>query len=190
MKIAVIDNYDSFVYNIIRYFKESSKSDVIVMRNNEVDYSELDKCDAILLSPGPGIPSEAGDLLKIIQKYGTNKKILGICLGHQAIAEVFGGKLEQCLEPIHGRSSLIQHFDNDPLFRGISPNFDVGRYHSWKVNSIIPNELIVTAQTNTGDIMAIKHRDFNIRGIQFHPESILTPQGRKIIENWVSLVKN
>jgi anthranilate synthase component 2 len=190
MKIAVIDNYDSFVYNIIRYVKESDVEEVVVMRNDEVDYDILEKCDAILLSPGPGIPSEAGDLLKIIQLFGTSKKILGVCLGHQAIAEVFGGKLEQCVEPIHGKASLIHHQQNDLIFDSIPQEFEVGRYHSWKINSNVPSELIVTAQTKEGEIMAIKHRDLNLRGVQFHPESILTPQGRKMIENWVSLVES
>lgn len=190
MKIAVIDNYDSFVYNIIRYVKESNVDEVIVMRNNEVDYEVLEKCDAILLSPGPGIPSEAGDLLKIISQFGSSKNILGVCLGHQAIAEVYGGKLEQCKEPIHGKASLIQHEQNDIIFDSIPQEFEVGRYHSWKINSNVPNVLVITAQTKEGEIMAIKHRDLNIRGVQFHPESILTPQGRKMIENWVSSVNN
>jgi len=185
MKIAVIDNFDSFVYNIVRYLKECSKNEIIVQRNNQIDYVILDTCDAILLSPGPGIPSEAGELLSIIKKYSGNKKMLGICLGHQAIAEVFGGRLELCALPVHGKSSLVQQVREDSLFKGISKEFQVGRYHSWKISEELPKELNVTVLSDTNEIMAIRHISHDTRGVQFHPESILTPEGRKIINNWI-----
>lgn len=186
MKIGVIDNFDSFVFNLVRYLRESSNADVIVQRNNNIDYKELDTCDMILLSPGPGIPKEAGELMNVIKKYSGMKKILGICLGHQAISEVFGGKLEQCEIPLHGKSSFVNHLLDDSLFKNISKEFQVGRYHSWKVNNEIPPDLEIIAVTEEEEIMAIRHKEFEIKGIQFHPESILTPEGRRIIENWIN----
>ncbi len=185
MKVAVIDNFDSFVYNIVRYFRECTNDEVIVQRNNQINYEELDKCDAILLSPGPGIPSEAGELLSVIKRYTGNKKMLGVCLGHQAIAEVFGGKLEQCSTPVHGKASLAKLTFKDPLFEGIADEFQVGRYHSWKVAETLPSELITTALSEDNEIMAIRHTVHDISGVQFHPESILTPDGRKMIANWL-----
>ncbi len=185
MKVVVIDNYDSFVYNLVRYVKDITQENVAVFRNNQVDYSVLDQADAILLSPGPGIPDEAGDLKKIIQKYASHKKILGVCLGHQAIGEVFGGSLEQCTSPIHGKSSKISKIVDDELFDLVPIHFEVGRYHSWRISSELPNELIATAISSEQEVMAIKHKKFDVKGIQFHPESILTPFGRTIIENWL-----
>ena len=186
MKIAVIDNFDSFVFNLVRYLKESTSSEIIIQRNNQIDYSILDNCDAILLSPGPGIPSEAGELIPIIKKYSGKKKMLGICLGHQAIAEAFGGKLEQCSSPLHGKSSIVNQIIEDALFTGISKNFQVGRYHSWKVKNDLPNDLITTVISEENEIMALKHKTHDTKGLQFHPESILTPDGRKMLENWIN----
>lgn len=186
MKIGVIDNFDSFVFNLVRYLRESSNAEVIVQRNNNIDYEVLDTCDMLLLSPGPGIPEEAGELINVIKKYSGKKKILGICLGHQAISEVFGAKLEQCNTPLHGKSSIVNHLLEDSLFKNISKEFQVGRYHSWKVNNEITEDLETIAVSEEQDIMAIRHKDFDVKGIQFHPESILTPQGRKIIENWIN----
>ena len=186
MKIGVIDNFDSFVFNLVRYLRESSNAEVIVQRNNNIDYEVLDTCDMILLSPGPGIPEEAGELINVIKKYSGKKKILGICLGHQAISEVFGAKLEQCNTPLHGKSSIVNHLLEDSLFKNISKEFQVGRYHSWKVDGEMPVDLETIAVSQEQDIMAIRHKDFDVKGIQFHPESILTPQGRKIIENWIN----
>ena len=186
MKIGVIDNFDYFVFNLVRYLRESSNAEVIVQRNNNIDYEVLDTCDMLLLSPGPGIPEEAGELINVIKKYSGKKKILGICLGNQAISEVFGAKLEQCNTPLHGKSSIVNHFLEDSLFKDISKEFQVGRYHSWKVNNEIPEDLETIAVSEEQDIMAIRHKDFDVKGIQFHPESILTPQGRKIIENWIN----
>jgi len=183
--IVVIDNYDSFVFNLVRYLKESTQTEIQVMRNDKVDYAILDNCKAILLSPGPGIPNEAGDLIPIIKKYAESKKILGICLGHQAIGEVFGGILEQCAQPIHGKSSLAFHLNNDSIFNEIPQEFEVGRYHSWRIGNILPENLIATCFTQDNELMAMKHKTLDIKGIQFHPESILTPYGRKMIQNWI-----
>lgn len=188
MKIGVIDNFDSFVFNLVRYLKESSKAEVVVQRNNNINYDILDACDMILLSPGPGIPREAGELINVIKKYSGKKKILGICLGHQAISEVFGGKLEQCKIPLHGKSSFVNHLLDDSLFKNISKEFQVGRYHSWRVHDEIPQDLEVIAFSKSKEVMAIRHKIHNTKGIQFHPESILTPEGRRIIENWVNAI--
>ncbi|MFT4061516.1 MAG: aminodeoxychorismate/anthranilate synthase component II [Edaphocola sp.] len=186
--IVVIDNFDSFVYNLVRYVRETeSVATVSVYRNNEVNYDALAACDGILLSPGPGVPEEAGDLLNVIEKYAATKKILGVCLGHQAIAEAFGGILQPCSRPVHGKASTIRLTENDSLFASLPDRFEVGRYHSWQVAANPEMPLRITATTtDDGVIMAIRHRHYAVAGIQFHPESILTPYGRKIIENWVN----
>ena len=185
MKIGIIDNFDSFVYNLVRYVRETDNVQVVVQRNNEVDYDELDTCDAILLSPGPGIPSEAGELLEVIKKYSGKKKMLGVCLGHQAIAEVFGGSLEQCPEPVHGKATDMDILVSDPLFEGLPHTMPVGRYHSWKITQNGSPFFNITAQTEDGTVMALRHTSHPTSGVQFHPESVLTPQGRQIIENWI-----
>ncbi len=185
MKIGIVDIFDSFVYNLVRYVRESDGVQVVVQRNNEIDYNELDTCDALLLSPGPGIPAEAGQLLDIIKRYSGKKKILGVCLGHQAIGEVFGGSLEQCPAPVHGKATDMKIIANDPLFAGLPQNMPVGRYHSWRINLGGSPNLMATAQTGDGTVMALRHTTHSTCGVQFHPESILTPHGRQIIENWV-----
>jgi anthranilate synthase component 2 len=185
MKIGIIDNFDSFVYNLVRYVRETDNVEVVVQRNNEVDYDELDTCDALLLSPGPGIPSEAGELLDVIKRYSGKKKILGVCLGHQAIAEVFGGVLEQCPAPVHGKATDMTVLTDDPLFNNLPQTLPVGRYHSWKITPADSPFLKITAQTEDGIVMALRHTSHPTCGVQFHPESVLTPQGRKIIENWI-----
>jgi anthranilate synthase component II len=185
MKIGIIDNFDSFVYNLVRYVRETDNVQVVVQRNNEIDYDELDTCDALLLSPGPGIPSEAGELLEVIKRYSGKKKILGVCLGHQAIAEVFGGRLEQCPAPVHGKATDMVVITEDPLFAGLPKKLPVGRYHSWKITPHDSPNLIITAHTEDGTVMALRHTTHPTCGVQFHPESVLTPQGRQIIENWV-----
>lgn len=186
MKVGIIDNFDSFVYNLVRYVREVDNVEVIVQRNNDVDYDELDTCDAILLSPGPGIPSEAGELLNVITRYSGKKKMLGVCLGHQAIAEVFGGTLMQCPEPVHGKASDMMVVLEDSLFAGLPQSMHVGRYHSWKITADENSLIQVTAQTEDGTVMALRHATHPTKGVQFHPESILTPQGRQIIENWIN----
>jgi len=184
-KIGIIDNFDSFVYNLVRYVREYDNTEVIVQRNNAIDYDELDHCDAILLSPGPGIPSEAGELLNVIRTYSGKKKLLGVCLGHQAIAEVFGGTLKRCELPVHGKSSTLQIEKNDFLFFGLEDQFQIGRYHSWEVDLTTAPELESIAEAN-GIIMALRHKTHQTLGVQFHPESILTPKGRQLIFNWIS----
>jgi anthranilate synthase component II len=186
MKVGVIDNYDSFVYNLVRYIKEENEGEVIVQRNDAIDFELLETCDAILLSPGPGIPSEAGSLLEVIKRFSASKKILGICLGHQAIGEVFGGELIPCLNPVHGKMGIVQQCNNEIMFRGLPEKFETGRYHSWQLSPVLPEELTVTAVSENGEIMGVRHSDFDVVGVQFHPESILTPTGRQMIQNWLN----
>lgn len=190
MKITVIDNYDSFVFNLVRYLEENEQCEVSVMRNDNIDKKVLDLSDAILLSPGPGIPKEAGELMSIIHNYHMSKPILGVCLGHQAISEYFGCELIQNKRPLHGKSSIISHNKQSMLFQGIDENFQVGRYHSWSVNSSVSKDIQVLAETADHEIMSIRHNKLPIFGVQFHPESILTPMGRIIINNWVSTIQN
>jgi anthranilate synthase component 2 len=189
MKVAVIDNFDSFVYNIIRYLKEFS-CEVIVMRNNEIDDEILASSDAILLSPGPGIPSEFKGLMHVIHSYHQEKPILGVCLGHQALAEYFGNELIQNKHPIHGEASELILAEHDDLFSGIENKTSIGRYHSWSVKSPIQSPLLCTGTTSDNEIMSFTHKDLPIKGLQFHPESILTPDGKKMIGNWVNSIKN
>ncbi|MDG1331438.1 MAG: aminodeoxychorismate/anthranilate synthase component II [Crocinitomicaceae bacterium] len=186
-KITVIDNYDSFVFNLVRYFEELN-CEVSVQRNDRIDYSELENSDGILLSPGPGIPTEAGQLMEVIDRFAESKKMLGVCLGHQAIAQHFGGEISQSMKAIHGKQSSIEIDPTSTLFHSLEPNIDVGRYHSWHVEQL-PDSMRSTAQLSTGQIMAIEHSNFPIYGVQFHPESILTPQGRTIISNWLNALK-
>jgi anthranilate synthase component 2 len=188
MKLIIIDNYDSFVYNLARYVEESCSGEVIIFRNDKVDYTELIDADGILLSPGPGVPSEAGDLMKIIDIYHTQKPILGVCLGHQAISEYFGCELIRQDDVYHGKSSMITHFSTNYLFDSIPEKFEVGRYHSWSVDQNISPVLEVTARSSTKEIMALQHADLPITGVQFHPESILTPHGRTMIQNWIQSI--
>ena len=186
MKILVIDNYDSFTYNLVHYLEDLG-ADVTVFRNDEFDLDEIDAFDNILLSPGPGIPDEAGLLKPLIAKYAPTKKILGICLGQQAIAEVFGGSLTNLEKVHHGISTPISIMDDSDLFRGLPGKIFVGRYHSWSVNKKLPEALIATSVDDNGEIMSLRHRTLNVSAVQFHPESILTPDGKKILENWLTL---
>ncbi|TSJ45826.1 anthranilate synthase component II [Fluviicola chungangensis] len=186
MKIAVIDNFDSFVFNLIRYIKEE-QHEVIVQRNNRIDFETLESVDAILLSPGPGIPAEAGELLEVINRYHGRKPILGICLGHQAISVYFGNPLIPCPEPVHGKSSQIILTKNSDIFQNLPQRITVGRYHSWQTQIAAESELEVTALTEDAVVMAIQHNVYPTIGVQFHPESILTPHGRKMIQNWLNI---
>lgn len=188
MKIVIIDNYDSFTYNLSHLIKELGH-DVTVLRNDKFALEELETFDRIILSPGPGIPSEAGLLLDVIRTYAGRKPMLGVCLGHQAIAEVFGGTLVNLSEVYHGVATEGKNLGNDAIFDGVPENFMMGRYHSWVVSSEnLPDCIEITAVSNDNppQIMALKHREYNIHGIQFHPESVLTPDGRTIISNWLS----
>ncbi len=186
--ILVIDNYDSFTYNLVHYLEDSDYK-VIIFRNDEFDLEEVEAFDKILLSPGPGIPEEAGLLKEVIQKYSATKSILGICLGQQAIAEVFGGSLINLKNVYHGVASNITILvDDEPLFEGLDKQLEVGRYHSWVVNSEgFPADLEITSVDENGQIMSLRHRKFDVRAVQFHPESVLTPEGKKIIENWLKI---
>ena len=187
MKIVIIDNYDSFTYNLAHLVKELG-AEVTVFRNDQFELSQLEFFSKILLSPGPGIPSEAGLLLDVIKTYAGKKPILGVCLGHQAIGEVFGAKLENLSDVFHGVATEGTQFGNDEIFSGLPNRITMGRYHSWVVSKDgLPECLEVTAESDEGQIMALKHKTLNIRGIQFHPESVLTPDGKKIIQNWLFL---
>jgi anthranilate synthase component II len=189
MKIGFIDNFDSFVYNLVRYVREITDGEVCIQRNNEINFEELDSCDAILLSPGPGIPEEAGKLMKVIDRFHLTKPILGVCLGHQALGEFFHNELISCNEPIHGKSSLITVENTSTLFQNLEKEIEVGRYHSWQIQLKESSVLTATARTLDGTLMAFEHQSKPIYGVQFHPESILTPSGRKIIENWTNSVR-
>jgi anthranilate synthase component 2 len=186
-KIVVIDNYDSFTYNLVHYL-EDLNCEVTVFRNDEFEIEELIQFDKIVLSPGPGVPDEAGLLKSVISTYASTKSILGVCLGQQAIGEVFGGSLTNLEKVYHGVATKIKMTNPDEvLFRDLPDEFEVGRYHSWVVsNEGFPNDLIVTSVDENGQIMSLKHSKFNVRGVQFHPESVLTPNGKKILENWVN----
>ncbi|MDR3142875.1 MAG: aminodeoxychorismate/anthranilate synthase component II [Tannerellaceae bacterium] len=187
MKILLFDNYDSFTYNLLHILKESGAA-VEVHRNDRIALEEIERFDKILLSPGPGIPEEAGILLPLIKRYAPSRSILGVCLGEQAIAEAFGGKLINLADVCHGVCSDIRIKIKDPLFEGLAPGFRAGRYHSWIVSKEgFPDCLEVTAEDMKGQVMAIRHKTYNVRGIQFHPESILTPRGKEIIQNWINL---
>ena len=187
MKIVIIDNYDSFTYNLSHLVKELG-AEVTVVRNDQFRLEELEQYSKIILSPGPGIPSEAGLLLDVIRTYAGKKPILGVCLGHQAIGEVFGAKLENLSDVFHGVATPCHIVADDPIFSGIPRDITIGRYHSWVVSrEDLPDCLEVTAESDEGQIMALRHRELNVRGIQFHPESVLTPDGRKMLQNWMFL---
>lgn len=185
--VAVIDNYDSFTYNLVHYL-EDLEAEVTVFRNDELELSELEKFDKILLSPGPGLPAEAGLLSEIIRKFAPVKSILGICLGLQAIAEVFGAKLLNTNTVTHGVSSEINVLVADEiLYQNLPPTLEVGRYHSWIVDTVsLPDILEITSVDPNNQIMSLRHRELDVRGVQFHPESILTPEGKIMLLNWLS----
>lgn len=192
MKIVVIDNYDSFTYNLVHAIKKITGLPVDVFRNDEIALSDLEKYDKIVLSPGPGIPEEAGLLLDIIKEFGPKKSMLGVCLGHQAIGEAFGGKLHNMKRVLHGIATPVELTENKSvLFDGLPNHFDVGRYHSWIVQKEeLPECFEVTSYDNQGFIMSMKHKEFNVEGVQFHPESVLTPLGERILENWLKSDKS
>ena len=184
-KILVIDNYDSFTYNLVHYL-EDLNCEVTVYRNDEFDIDEIDSFDKILLSPGPGIPDEAGLLKDVIRKYAPTKSILGVCLGQQAIGEVFGGTLSNLDKVYHGVATNVKKSVTDEsLFEGLEDEFEVGRYHSWVVDADLPDVLEATSFEEHGQVMSLRHRTYDVRGVQFHPESVLTPNGKRILENWI-----
>ena len=199
MKILVFDNYDSFTYNLVHLIEKITNEKVDVFRNDEINLDDIAKYDKIILSPGPGIPSEAGLLLDVIKKYASTKSILGVCLGHQAIGEAFGGKLVNLSTVYHGVATPVSILKLKPavngsqkssknLYDGLPEQISVGRYHSWIVSDEnLPKELIITAKDENGYIMGLKHTSFDVEGVQFHPESILTPDGEKIMRNWLNM---
>lgn len=184
--VVIIDNYDSFTYNLAHLLR-SLDARVTVLRNDQFDLPELEKYDKIVLSPGPGIPSEAGLLQAVIREYSSRKPMLGVCLGHQAIGEVFGGRLTNLSDVFHGIQSPVDIVADDYIFEGLGrKGLPVGRYHSWVVDTEgFPACLEVTAVSKEGQVMALRHRDLDVHGIQFHPESVLTPDGAAIVGNWL-----
>lgn len=185
-KILVIDNYDSFTYNLVHYL-EDLNCEVTVYRNDEFELEEVAQFDKILLSPGPGIPDEAGLLKPVIEKYGPTKSIFGVCLGQQAIGEVYGGTLSNLDKVYHGVATLVKTIVDDELtFQGLEKEFEVGRYHSWVVDATLPDCLEATSFDENGQVMSLRHKTYDVRGVQFHPESVLTPNGKKMLENWVN----
>jgi anthranilate synthase component II len=187
MKILVFDNYDSFTYNLVQLIKEiATDAKVEVHRNDEIPLEDVKSFDKILLSPGPGIPSESGLLLPLIKEYAATKSIFGVCLGQQAIGESFGGSLSNLSKVCHGIAMPVHLTAPSVLFEGLPPTFSVGRYHSWVVNEKdLPSDLIITSKDDDGYIMSLEHQTYDVKGVQYHPESVLTPEGAKIIANWL-----
>lgn len=181
----VIDNYDSFTYNLVHYLEDLDCA-VTVKRNDQISLKEIEAFDKIVLSPGPGIPDEAGLLKEIIAMYAPSKSIFGVCLGQQAIAEVFGGSLVNIDQVYHGIATKINIVKDDILFNGLPKEIEVGRYHSWVVDPLLPEVLEATSFDENGQVMSLRHKTFDVSAVQFHPESVLTPHGKKILENWVA----
>lgn len=187
MKLLVFDNYDSFTFNLVQLVEHITGLSVAVVRNDQISLEQVGEYDKIILSPGPGLPEEAGLLLPLIRQYAPTKSILGVCLGHQAIGEVFGGKLINLQQVFHGVATPIRVIREVPLFRGMEKTFSVGRYHSWVVaRESFPEELEITAEDEQGYVMALQHRTYDVTGVQFHPESVLTLQGEQILRNWLN----
>ena len=185
-KIIVIDNYDSFTYNLVHYLEDLG-CDVTVKRNDKLILKDIEPFDKIVLSPGPGIPEEAGLLKEIIATYASSKSILGVCLGQQAIGEVFGGTLINLDDVYHGVATSVNIIaDDESLFEGLDKNIEVGRYHSWVVDSKLPEALEATSVDDNGQIMSLRHKVYDVKGVQFHPESVLTPDGKKMLYNWIN----
>lgn len=186
MKILVFDNYDSFTYNLVHLVEKITGVKTTVCRNDQISLEEVEAFDKIILSPGPGIPEEAGQLLPLIRAYAGKKSILGVCLGHQAIGEAFGGQLENLATVYHGVATPCRLLDKQTLFRGLPDEIPVGRYHSWIVKEEgLPDCLRITARDENGYIMGLQHREWDLQGVQFHPESVLTPDGERILRNWL-----
>jgi anthranilate synthase component 2 len=187
MKLLVLDNYDSFTFNLVHLLEDLGVNDLSVFRNDKISLDAVSQYDAIVLSPGPGLPSEAGIMPELVRRYAPSKKILGVCLGHQCIGESFGAELRQVGIPLHGKATMTTlTASDDALFKDLPSTFETGRYHSWVVNEqCMPKDLEVTAVSDGNLIMAMKHRNFDVRGVQFHPESVLTPLGRQMLDNWL-----
>ncbi|MRI00422.1 aminodeoxychorismate/anthranilate synthase component II [Kriegella sp. EG-1] len=184
IKVLVIDNYDSFTYNLVHYLEDLGCS-VVVKRNDQLTIKEVEAFNKIVLSPGPGIPEEAGLLKEIIATYAATKSIFGVCLGQQAIAEVFGGSLVNLDKVYHGTATKIKIIKDDILFNTLPKEIEVGRYHSWVVSKNLPQNLIATSIDENGQIMSLRHKKYDVSAVQFHPESVLTPNGKVILKNWL-----
>lgn len=183
-KILMIDNYDSFTYNLVHYL-EDLDCEVTVKRNDQLSLDEVEPFEHIVLSPGPGIPDEAGLLKEIIKKYAPTKKMFGVCLGLQAIGEVFGGTLINLDQVYHGVDTTISVIQDDPIYHGMPKTLQVGRYHSWVVDTHLPDVLETTAVDENGQVMSLRHKEYNVTAVQFHPESVLTPEGKQMLKNWL-----
>jgi anthranilate synthase component 2 len=194
MKILIFDNYDSFTYNLVHIVEKIIHEKVDVFRNDKISLEKINDYDKIILSPGPGLPSESGLLLPLIKEYASSKSMLGVCLGQQAIAEAFGGKLENLKNVYHGVATKIKINENrtpseNDVFKSLPNELEAGRYHSWIVSKEnFPADLEITAEDENGYIMALRHKTFDVQGVQFHPESVLTPMGEKIMRNWLNNV--
>lgn len=187
MKVLVFDNYDSFTYNLVQMIEEILGEKIDVFRNDEISLTEIEQYDKIILSPGPGVPEEAGILLDVIKKFAPTKSVFGVCLGQQAIAEAFGGSLINLAEIYHGVATEVTINNKEKIFRNLPVKIEAGRYHSWAVNpDDFPGELEITATDSAGMIMALKHKKYDVQAVQFHPESILTPNGKQILENFLT----
>jgi anthranilate synthase component II len=187
MKLLVVDNYDSFVYNLVHMMYNIGVDDITVIKNDKFQLDDVKLFDKILLSPGPGVPKDAGLMPKVIQQFGATKSILGVCLGHQAIAEAYGCKLKNLNEPLHGIASKINFLEEDYLFENTTSNFHIGHYHSWVVDeNSINSQIKILAKDENENIMSIAHEHYDVRGVQFHPESVLTENGKQIISNWIN----
>jgi anthranilate synthase component 2 len=188
MKILVLDNYDSFTYNLVQYIQEIIQAEVDVYRNDEITLDAVADYEVIILSPGPGLPAQAGIMPELIQRYAAEKSILGVCLGHQAIGEAFGADLENLSKVFHGIETPIRIIDEtDPVLKDVSEVFQAGRYHSWVIEkNSLPDSLKITAIDVKGEIMAMRHKSYKLFGLQFHPESIMTPEGKKMLENFLT----
>ena len=189
MKLLVLDNYDSFTFNLVHMLRALGVSDLEVHRNDRITVSDVNNYSHIVLSPGPGIPQEAGIMPELVKTYAESKKILGVCLGHQCIGEVFGAELENLGSPVHGKGVSTKVLDqSDALFKGLPQEFITGRYHSWVVKKDkLPSDLIITAEDEAGYIMALRHKKFDVCGVQFHPESVLTEHGAELMKNWIQI---
>lgn len=186
MKILVLDNYDSFVYNLVHYIKQLGYNDIDVFRNDKISIEDVAKYDKILLSPGPGIPKEAGVMIDLIKYYAASKSIMGVCLGHQAIAEAFGSELENMEEVLHGVDSKMEVISEDVIYKGLPTSFKVGRYHSWQVKKdSLSDTFKLTGVDENGNVMSMRHKSLDLVGVQYHPESVLTENGLAIVENWL-----
>ena len=186
MKVLLLDNYDSFTYNLKQLIEQFGVKQLDIVKNNRIEMTDVEQYDKIMLSPGPGLPSDAGIMLDIIRHFGSYKPILGVCLGHHAIAEAFGGELFNFDQPVHGVIRQTHILKQDPLFYSLNETIQVGLYHSWAVaDEGFPDELEIIARSEKGVIMALRHKIYNIKGVQFHPESIMTPMGKTIIWNWL-----